>query len=240
MNFKERLYNKYVSSGQAGTNKVSASSLFSSNAPYIKRLIQKHIPRDKAINILDLGCGDGKYIYFLKKEGYKNIVGLDLSEEQVEVAHSLGLEEVQRGSLDQYLDECKTKYDVVLMIDILEHLTRDQLFYSLDQVYSMLKPEGVLIAHVPNGEGIFGSRIFYGDLTHEWAFTPSSVKQLTKTIGFSSVECFEDKPAVYNITSFLRRVFWDVSTLYNRTQLFSETGATNFILTQNLLFKAKK
>ncbi len=105
--------------------------------------------------------------------------------EQVELAHRLGVPEVKHGDLNSCLEHADSaSVDVVLLMDVLEHLTRQELFDTLDEVYRILRPGGRCIAHVPNAEGLFGMRIRYGDLTHEMAFTPESAQQLFTTIGF--------------------------------------------------------
>jgi SAM-dependent methyltransferase len=40
--------------------------------------ILEHIPKDKNISILDAGCGNGNYAFYLSKLGYKNISAVDL------------------------------------------------------------------------------------------------------------------------------------------------------------------
>ena len=100
-NWKYRLYDAYVSSKQAGGGvETTTENPFRSNAPYIKKLISDHIPADQTLEIVDLGCGHGVYVYFLKKAGYKNVSGVDISQEQVELAHSLGIQEVVQGEID--------------------------------------------------------------------------------------------------------------------------------------------
>lgn len=44
------------------------------------------LPQNKNAKILDLGCGMGFCLYWLKRKGYENIIGIDLSAEMVEVA----------------------------------------------------------------------------------------------------------------------------------------------------------
>jgi cyclopropane fatty-acyl-phospholipid synthase-like methyltransferase len=56
-------------------------------------------------------------------------------------------------------------------MDVIEHLTRQELFDLLDSVYRVLAPGGVCLVHVPNAEGLYGMRIRYGDFTHELAFS---------------------------------------------------------------------
>jgi|TARA_B100001964_G_C14160056_1_gene566221 ubiquinone/menaquinone biosynthesis C-methylase UbiE len=44
------------------------------------KYLLKYIPRDKDVNVLDAGCGDGRYAYKLASLGYKNIFAVDLFE----------------------------------------------------------------------------------------------------------------------------------------------------------------
>jgi len=41
-----------------------------------------------------LACGYGRLVYSLKAHGYTNVIGVDISEEQVAIAHKLGITEV--------------------------------------------------------------------------------------------------------------------------------------------------
>lgn len=77
-----------------------------------------------------------------------------------------------------------------------------------DDVLRVLKPGGRWIIHVPNGESPFGGRMRYWDLTHELAFTRTSVAQLLLASGFSDVRCFEDQPVVHGAKSALRWLLW--------------------------------
>lgn len=43
--------------------------------------ILQYLPDDKNIEILDAGCGNGKYAYYLSNLGYKNIYAVDLFED---------------------------------------------------------------------------------------------------------------------------------------------------------------
>ena len=56
--------------------------------------IEKEIASDKALRILDIGCGTGRHAIELARRGY-SVVGIDLSESQLkraaEKAHAAGL-----------------------------------------------------------------------------------------------------------------------------------------------------
>ena len=240
VSWKQRLYDAYVSSGQAGDS-ASQNALLDARGPSIRAMIARHVPADRNVRIVDLGCGYGPCVHFLKEAGYQNIQGFDGSAEQVELAHRLGIREVEQQDIHSYLENVTPEsVDVVLLMDVLEHLEMQELFDTLDNVHRTLRGGGRVIAHVPNAEGIFGMRIRYGDLTHENAFTPKSAHQLFSTVGFRRVASFEDRPNVHGIKSALRRGIWELGTLPFRVLQAAETGQTRFVLSQNMLIVAEK
>ena len=120
---------------------------------------------------------------------------------------------------------------------MIEHFNKNELITLIDEIQRVLKPGGRWIIHVPNGESPFASRIFFGDFTHELAFTHTSISQIMYASGFSKVQCFEDKPITHGIKSGIRRIGWEVIRLIFRFYLTIETGdfAKDTILTQNML-----
>ena len=237
----KRLYDAYVSSGQASVTKDTVAAHLSWRKPYIDKVIQEHIPADRDGRILDLGCGYGAFLYFLAQEGYRNLDGVDASAEQVALAHDLGLAMVKNGDIYTYLNSLENgAVDVVLLMDVMEHFRRQALFDMLDEVFRVLRPGGNCIAHVPNGAGLYAMGVRYGDLTHELAFTPSSIKSLFSVIGFSDIRCYEDKPVVHGPASALRRLIWSVGTLPARVLMAAETGNRSAILSRNMTISALK
>jgi SAM-dependent methyltransferase len=243
MNFRNRLYGAYVSSKQAGGSykkNIDAATFYNKSSYYITEVIKKHIPKSIDSKILDLGCGHGDFIYFLKKRGYTSVKGVDISPEQVSIAHSFGLTEVEESDSLNFLNNQTVKFDAVVLFDILEHFTRDELLVFLDLIFEKTSIDGKILIHVPNGEGIYGQRIRYGDLTHELCFTPKSIRQLLFTIGYKKVDVYEDKPLVHGFVSLIRRCLWNFLTLPHKLTLMAETGQTSFILSQNMLVVAQK
>jgi 2-polyprenyl-3-methyl-5-hydroxy-6-metoxy-1,4-benzoquinol methylase len=242
--WKSRLYDAYVSSGQAAARPTVAAShspaaVFAPFAPQVRHFIATYIPPDRGARIADLGCGDGAFLHFLLEAGYRHVSGIDVSDQQIARAHGLGLFEARRGDIDTFLASADDRsLDVILLIDVLEHLTREELFAVLDGVARVLSSGGVCIAHVPNAEGLYGMRVRYGDLTHEQAFTARSMSQAFATVGFQSTAAFEDRPVVHGVRSLVRRALWEVGTLPHRLLLAAETGTWGSILSQNLIVKA--
>lgn len=239
--WKKRLYDSYVSSGQAGTFTASAEETFRPRKAYIEHLIRRYFPSDCGAEILDLGCGHGAFLYFLGKAGYTKVHGVDTSPEQIAKAHELGISTAQcRPGFEYICGLPSDVLDMVLLFDILEHLEPQELFDLLDQVHRVLRPGGMCLIHVPNGGGLFGMRIRYGDLTHVQAFTPNSARQMLSATGFSNIESYEERPVAHGLTSLVRRILWDLGTLPYRLLLAAETGVVRSILSENLLVRARK
>jgi SAM-dependent methyltransferase len=241
MAWKTRLYEGYVSSGQALRPAARPEDVFGIRAHHIRSVIVRYLPQDRSARIVDLACGAGAYLYYLRAAGYKDVSGIDVSPEQTDLAHRLGIHGVKRRDLLSGLAEMDSEsVDTILMIDILEHLENDEMFEALDEVFRVLRKGGVCVAHVPNAEGLYGMRVRYSDMTHERAFAPKSARQLFRTIGFNDVQCFEERPLVHGMKSLVRRILWTAGTVAPRLLLTAETAGRGFILSQNMIVTAHK
>jgi SAM-dependent methyltransferase len=240
--WKSRVYQAYVSSGQVALCEgIVASEAFLPRKAFISAIIAKHFPRQSTSRILDLGCGHGAFLYFLAMAGYCNIEGVDTSHEQISAAQRFGIVQAKHGQFEEVLRAAEdSTVDVVLLIDVIEHLETEVLFQLMDDVKRVLRNGGKCVLHCPNAEGIYGMRVRYGDLTHERAFTPKSMQQLLRTVGFSDVKYYEDKPVVHGVASFVRRCCWELGSLPHRLLLLAETGTSGHILSQNMLAVAMK
>jgi 2-polyprenyl-3-methyl-5-hydroxy-6-metoxy-1,4-benzoquinol methylase len=242
LDYRQRIYQQYL---EAGASAPAAEKIaeFQRRAPYLERLIRDHFPENRETAILDLGCGAGAMEYFARRQGYKNIVGIDRSPQQVAAARSLGLTGVQEGDLLQALETLKAaSQGLVIAFDVLEHFRKDEALGFMDQVNRVLTPGGKVIIHTPNGASPFGGRAGHGDFTHETIFTRGSLEQLLTVCGFSRSACYEDQPVVHGLVSGLRWLLWQVLRSGLKFYLAAETGSLepNEILSQNLLCVAIK
>lgn len=238
--WKTKLYETYVTTQQSAASNQNIDEIRLSLFPQYRHIISNYLPPDKTTRIADLGCGYGQLLFCLKEMGYTNIDGVDTSSEQVEIAHRLGLNKVRRGDLAGFLNEVSGKYDVIFLMDVLEHMEKHEVINILELIGNTLSEEGLLIIHVPNAEGLSGMRIRYGDFTHETCFTPQSIRQVLLAAGFNDVLAVEEKPLVYGVKSLVRRVLWSLLTIRNRLLLLAETGTSGHILSQNMLVIAHK
>jgi cyclopropane fatty-acyl-phospholipid synthase-like methyltransferase len=242
--WKERLYAGYVSTGQAsaapGTAGTAPLAFDTARYPHVTAMLRQVLPARHDVRILDLACGHGPLLQCAKALGYTQMAGVDVSAEQVALARRAGLSQVACQELMPYLQARPQAFDVVFAMDVLEHLTPPELLAALDAVAAALAPGGLLVVHVPNAEGLFGMRIRYGDLTHETAFTATSMNQLLRATGFTDIRCQEDRPHVHGITSAVRHVLWRALTAPARLLLAAETGTLRHLLSQNILVVARR
>jgi SAM-dependent methyltransferase len=240
--YRERLYKHYLVNCK-GVDVDEARAGLHASAPYLNKLIRKYLPKNKNTRILDLGCGYGALLYWLKAAGYKNLEGVDRSAEQVEGAHRLGLDFVQQADIKSRLaDRPSASCDVVVAYDVLEHFGKDEALEFADQVYRVLGVGGLFVLHLPNGAGSFGGSVAHGDFTHELILNRSSLGQLLRCVGFSEIRSYEDTPVVHGLMSAARYFVWKIYRSFLRIAYAAETGETgrDLILTQNFLTIARK
>jgi len=207
---KETIYSEYYTK-RIGRDTPKTLLDLERRRPFYENLIKRFIPKTKTLKILELGCGCGALQYFLVKAGYTNIRGIDNSRELVSVAQNLKIQNIVQADIYDYLRKCEHEsIDVLVMIDVLEHFSKEELFELIPLLYRVLRDNGSVITHLPNAESPFGLAVRYGDITHENAFTRVSISQLFLSSGFSSIKSYEDTPIVHGFKSAIRLFLWKI------------------------------
>lgn len=189
--------------------------------------------------VLDLGCGTGELCWLARQHGAKRVVGVNLSQGEIDFARPLVEVEFVREDILAYLRGCEDgSVDAIFALNILEHLEKDQLIDVLEQAVRSLSDGGVLVAMVPNATSAYGGMTRYWDITHCTAFTPSSVIQLMRLCGFASAEFREWGPVPHGVVSTLRYLAWQAIRAWTRFRLMVETGGgKGGIYTADMVFR---
>jgi 2-polyprenyl-3-methyl-5-hydroxy-6-metoxy-1,4-benzoquinol methylase len=232
--FRIELYHKYVSSFKYFIENEDPRAINSDYKIYKKWYLPLIKNFSKDASIIDIGCGAGRMLQFLKMEGYTNTFGIDISEEQVKKAKNKEL----NVKVHNYFDFASTspqKYDIIFALDFVEHFYRDEMIELFRGINSFLNENGILIIHTPNGDGLFPQHIIYGDLTHLTIFNSNSLAQLLRSTGFNQIECFETGPVTKNMKGLIRLLLWKIIRLLFQFVRIIETGRSEKILTQEII-----
>ena len=237
--FREELYRRYSSTFKEHISKFDEISITSMLGKYRYQYLPILKQFNKDVRILELGCGRGIFLEFLINNGYKNVFGIDVSKEQIDIAKVQNLNAEEIGVLE-YLNSNNEKFDLIFAIDLIEHFYKDELIHLFEGIYNKLTNGGAFVFHTPNGLGINASYTIYSDLTHLTIFTPNSAIQILKLVGFKEIKFFETEPYAKNVKGTLRLLLWKiVKLIFNGIRLI-ETGRTEKILTQNFIGVAFK
>jgi SAM-dependent methyltransferase len=224
IDYRTRIYERYASDFQDLSENFDGSAALRWGRAY-NYYLRNWLPVEKNASIVDIACGGGKLLYFFKNMQYKNISGVDISSQQVELARQV-IPTIDEADVLEWLEAHPSSFDLITGLDIIEHLDKPEVLRFLDACYVALKPDGRLVLQTPNAESPWGSMSRYGDFTHEVGFTPNLLTRLFNLAGFQEMEARETGPVPwgYSMISSLRFVIWQFIRLGLKIWNLAETG----------------
>jgi 2-polyprenyl-3-methyl-5-hydroxy-6-metoxy-1,4-benzoquinol methylase len=238
--FREFIYGSYELTHHVYSDQTIAAT--PGRLAQIREVLSRQLPENRQAKILDFGCGDGLLLSIAEQLGYSNLYGVDVAAGLVKIAQSRTKASIEFCNGLEYLKRAADQsLDVIIAFDVIEHFTRPELLEWSRQVFRVLRPNGRLLVHVPNGASPYYGKIRWGDLTHELAYTPTSLEQLLKPLGFHRFSAWEDAPVAHGLKSTIRAVLWKIVRAWDVFRLAIETGATRgHVLTINFFMAADK
>lgn len=113
-------------------------------------------------NILDIGCGNGRFLKFMLHYGNFNLHGIEMPGKSAERARNIQEIKLKIGKLEEK-DYPDNFFDAVTLFHVFEHLSEP--LYTLNIISKILKKEGVCVMSFPNIDS-FQARIFKGNWLH--------------------------------------------------------------------------
>ena len=102
--------------------------------------------------VLDIGCGNGKYLKILQFGGFKTD-GIDSSETAVEMTKKmLGDNSIILCANMFEFKIPKDKYDLVISISTIHHGTKEQVQNLINRIHEAIVPNGKIFITVPDFE----------------------------------------------------------------------------------------
>lgn len=143
--------------------------------------VLEKLRRFPQVSVLDIGCGDGSFLAYLKHKGHSgNLSGVDVSIRALEVAKHFGINaQTLDFAADPIILQSLPSADFVLLLEVLEHMPNSELL--LAEAYK--KAEKGVFFSIPNtGYFIFRLRLLFGKTPMQWRVHPGEhLRFWTKT-----------------------------------------------------------
>jgi SAM-dependent methyltransferase len=109
----------------------------------LNEVLPMHMDR-KSVRVCDIGCGCGATAKALSREYH--VCGFDASDDAIRFCKDRGVA-VNKGELPDLIPFSENTFDVVLLLDVLEHIDNDVA--AVKSAVSLLKAGGIMICTVP-------------------------------------------------------------------------------------------
>jgi len=180
----------------------------------------KYFPSSVRGKLLDVGCGDGRFLRYAKAQGFE-VWGIDFDKKSVEnVKRNLSIDTVFAMSLEEFYEYAKEKnlkFDVITFFEVLEHQDKPREF--LEMAKGILKEGGYIAGSVPNRESMFVeidwkcNHVDYPP-NHFLRFSKSSLEKALNFSGFKNVEVYKlDFPFIELFPYLEKKLFGNLDKL---------------------------
>ena len=164
--------------GRATRSSVDSRSI----CPHFQLSVSQQAP------LLDLGCGRGEFLDLCREAGLP-ARGVDVNPAMVAFCRELGLDVAEADGLTYLRALPPAGLGGILLSQVIEHLSLDQLTELVALCAEKLAPGGVLIAETVNPQTLSTfAGAFYVDLTHNKPVHPEAARFLWRWAGLGEVQ----------------------------------------------------
>jgi len=159
------------------------------NHRFVKEIIKRsleNLPKD--ISAFEIGAAAGEYAEYIESLGY-HIEISDAADSFIEYLKSRGRDAVKFNLIT---DDFAKKYDFILAIAVLLHLTKPEVIAAVKKIYDALNWGGVFVFSIKTGDGEefvdndFGAKRYFN------YYQPDEILNVVRNAGFSVIETDRD------------------------------------------------
>lgn len=187
--------------------------------------------------VLDVGPGMGVLISYLQTQRVKAIDALDNDVSVLKhIVRTYPIRHTFRSRSNNLTEIVKGRYDLIFLMQIVEHIPKSAYHSFLYPLYRTLKPGGKMIIMVPNGGNPLNLLERYSDLQHENLFTEFTLTDLPALCGMTHysllIEPYRIPPD--SLVNSLRILIQSVIHFVMRLLVMGNGGVYQKIMTPNI------
>lgn len=124
---------------------------------------------EEGSTVLDIGCGDGGVLLYMKKKKDFKAVGADISDIVLDFLDSKGVEVVKFDINDFNSIALLPEVDYVMILEVLEHMSNPEKFLNM---ISKKAKKAVFFSFPNSGYISFRLRLLFGSFPMQWTIHP--------------------------------------------------------------------
>lgn len=176
-------YNEWKDWSNENFAKLNSDLLLYYDAEF-KEIINSFPNHADEFKVLEIGFGNGTLLKYFCSYGCQ-IYGTEVNSLLLNIANNFGY---KVGNPDSLLSMGNESFDLIVAMDVLEHLTKEEILKSFSLNWRLLSKGGLFIFRVPNVDSFCGLPLQFGDITHITAIGSGLIRQLAKSHGFDILE----------------------------------------------------
>ncbi|MDY7019276.1 MAG: class I SAM-dependent methyltransferase [Chloroflexota bacterium] len=179
------------------------------------QLVEKY---SRGTSLLDIGCGEGFFLFNAYRMGY-TVKGIELSEEAAEYARREFNIDIETKPFEEaeFRENC---FDVVTLWQVLEHVPHPLVI--LEEVHRILKPGGLVVVSTPDFGGVLAKilrrRWWNIRRLHINQFATGTLNAILENAGFKDISSAYYKECI-NLTMLIIPVL-RYFKIYERLEAF--------------------
>jgi SAM-dependent methyltransferase len=139
--------------------------------------------------LLEIGCAYGFFLDEARR--FYDVYGVEISRDAVASCHARGMTNVVAGTLDKGWLEANGPFDVVVMLDVIEHLQRPDR--AVQQAAEHLRPGGLMVATTGDFGSVYARHAgprwrLMTPPQHLWFFTVEALSRLGERFGLRIID----------------------------------------------------
>lgn len=175
----------------------SANTLKKKHIAQYDREFERLTSSTPSMSVLEIGCGSGNFLRYLRHKGHAEIVGIDMDEHLADVLSDIDGVDIH---LDDVANVLKSKlngrtFDRIVLLDVLEHIEMADLQSLMVMLHQFIAPQGRVLIRVPNVESPWGLKMHFGTFDHVTPLGPGRLQELAALTGWQCDGCYSQPPA---------------------------------------------